>query len=142
MPVTNLQSILVPLKISTDAGATKQSIQCKKSWTFNHETSISEEATDCGVLIGLGPNKWGFELEGVVNTTPTAATEISAEGLLAIASAQTLFLVYLDYPAAAGTDLYATGTAYLTNLKISNTVGSLMNFTATLSGTGVLDITP
>jgi hypothetical protein len=50
--------------------------------------------------------------------------------------------VYLDYPSGSGTDLYATGKAYLTNLKIANSVGSLMTFTGTISGTGTLDITP
>lgn len=141
MATTTLQSNLVPLKISTDSGTTKKSIVCKKSWTFNHDTSTTEENTDCGVLLGLGANKWGFDVEGVVNTTP-ASTELSAEDLLGIAHNQTLFLVYLDYPAAAGTDLYASGSAYLTNLKISNAVGSLMTFTGTISGTGALDITP
>lgn len=142
MAVTTLQSNLVPLKISTDTGTTKKSIVCKKSWTFNHSTSTTEEETDCGVLLGIGANKWSFDVEGVVNTTPTGASEVSAEDLLGIANAQTKFLVYLDYPSGSGTDLYASGEAYLTDFKITNSVGNLMTFTGTISGTGTLDITP
>jgi hypothetical protein len=141
MAVTTLQSNLVPIKISIDGGTTKKSVSCKKSWSFNLDNTISEEQTDCGVLIGLGVPKWNFDVEGVVNTTP-GSTEISAEDFLGLANNQTLFDVFLDYPAGTGTDLYATGKAYLTNLKITNSVGSLMTFTGTISGTGTLDITP
>lgn len=142
MAVTTLQSNLVPLKISTDGGTTKKAIVCKKSWSFEGDTPTSEENTDCGVLLGLGSNKWGFPFEGVVNTTPTALSEQSAEDLLSIWHNQTLIKVYLDHPAAAGTDIYASGDAYITNFKIVNSVGSLMIFSGQISGTGTLDITP
>lgn len=142
MATTTLQSNLVPLKISSDGGTTYKSIVCKKSWTFNHSTSTTKEETDCGVLLGIGANEWGFDIEGVVNTTPTGGSEVSAEDLMSLASAQTALKVKLDYPASAGTDLYAVGDCYLTSFKITNSVGSLMTFSGTLSGTGTLDITP
>jgi hypothetical protein len=142
MAETTLQSNLVPLKISTDGGTTKKSIVCKKGFTFNHETPITEENTDCGVLIGLGSNKWSFDVEGVVNTTPTSGSEVSYEDLLGIANAQTQIDVYLDHPSGSGTDVYASGDAYITNLRFTNQVGSLHTFTATITGTGTLDITP
>lgn len=143
MAVTSLQSNLVPISTSVDSGTTWLNIVCKKGWTFNHETSTTEEETDCGTLTGLGSNKWSFDVEGVMSTTP-AAGEASAETLLGYASAQTLLLVRAQYPTSggsAGGDLYASGSAYLTNFRITNSVGSLMNFSATFSGTGTLDIT-
>lgn len=140
MAVTTLQSNLVPIKISTDDGVTLQSIVCKKSWSFNGTTSVSEEETDCGTLIGLGSNKWSFPFEGVVNTTPTGATEVSAEDLLSIWHNQTQFIVYIDYPAGSGGDFYLSGDAYITDFTITNSVGSLMIFSGTITGTGTLDI--
>lgn len=141
MATTTLQSNLVPVKVSSDGGSTKKTIVCKKGWTFNHDTSTTEEETDCGTLRGIGSNTWSVDVEGVVNTTP-ASTEVSAEDLLGFASAQTSLVIFLDYPVGSGTDLYASGTCYLTNFKITNQVGSLMTFSGTFSGTGTLDITP
>jgi hypothetical protein len=143
MATTTLQSNLVPIAISTDSGSTYKNIVCKKGWTFNHDTPVSEENTDCGSLVGLGANKWSFDVEGIMNTTP-ASTELSAEDLLSIANAQTLVAIRAQYPTSGspGTDLYVQGSAYITNLKITNAVGSLMSFTATVSGTGALDIAP
>lgn len=144
MAVTTLQSNLVPIAVSSDSGTTYLNVACKKGWTFNHDTPTSEEQTDCGTLIGLGSNTWSFDVEGVVNTTPTSGSEISAEGLVALATAQTSILVKAQYPTSGspGTDLYFQGAAYITNFKVDNKVGSLMTFTATIKGTGQLDITP
>ena len=142
MAVTSLQSNLVPISTSVDSGTTWLNIVCKKGWTFNHETSTTEEETDCGTLTGVGSNKWSFDVEGVMSTTPGAG-EGSAETLLGYASAQTLLLIRTQYPTSGspGTDLYASGSAYLTNFRVTNSVGSLMTFSATFSGTGTLDIT-
>jgi hypothetical protein len=144
MAVTNLQSNLVPISVSADSGVTWLNVVCKKGWKFNHETSTTEEETDCGTLTGIGSNKWSFDVEGVVNTTPGAGSEVSAEGLLGYAHNQTALLVRAQYPTSGspGTDLYASGTAYITNLVINNSVGSLLGFTCTFKGTGTLDITP
>jgi hypothetical protein len=142
MPVTTLQSNLVPVKLSADAGVTKKAVVCKKSWTFNGTTPVNEDETDCGPHIGLGANKWSIDVEGIVNTTPTGATEMSAEDLLGFWNSQTSLLIYLDYPSGAGTDLYASGSIYITNFQITNQVGSLITFSATFSGNGALDVTP
>lgn len=141
MAVTTLQSNLVPLNVSADGGSTYKAVVCKKSWSFNGDSSSSEEQTDCGTLLGLGSTTWGFDIEGVINTTP-GASEVSAETMFGYWNSQTALKVKLDYPASAGTDLYAVGDCYLTSFKIQNTVGNLMTFTGSLKGTGALDITP
>lgn len=144
MAVTNLQSNLVPIATSADSGTTWLNIVCKSGWTFNHETSTTEDETDCGTLTGIGSNKWSFDVEGVVNTTPTGGSEVSAETLLGYASGQTLLLIRAQYPTSGspGTDLYASGSGYITNFRVTNSVGSLLKFSLTFTGTGTLDITP
>lgn len=143
MAVTTLQSNLVPVALSSDSGTTYKTVTCKKGWTFNHDTSTTVEETDCGSLTGLGSNTWSVDFEGVMNTSP-ASTELSAEDILGFASAQTSLLIKVQYPTSGspGTDLYAQGAGYITNLRITNSVGSLMSFSFTFSGTGTLDITP
>ena len=140
MATTTIQSNLVPIKLSTD-GTTYKTVVCKKSWSFTGSSSVTEEETDCGTLTGLGAYKWSFDLEGVLNSTP-ASTETSVEDMLGWSSGQTLLYVKAEYPVAAGTDFYMQGTCYLTDFKVTNSVGSLMTFTGTLKGTAALDITP
>jgi hypothetical protein len=141
MAVVTLQSTLVPIKISTDGGTTKKSIVCKKSWTLNSDNSPSEEQTDCGVLIAPGINKWSFDVEGVLNSTP-GGSEVSAKDLLGLSVNGTIIDIYLDEPSGTGTVLYATGKAYITNFKVTGTSGNLVTFSATITGSGILDVTP
>jgi len=143
MAVTTLQSNLVPFYLSADSGTTYEFGVCKKGWTFNHETSTTEEETDCGTLIGLGSNKWSADFEGVLNTTP-ASGEFGLEDVAGWATAQTQLLIKLTYPTSggsAGGDLYYQGAGYITNFSVSNSVGSLITFSFTFKGTGTLDIT-
>lgn len=142
MATTTVQSNLVPILLSSDSGTTYKSVVCKKSWSFTNETSTSKEETDCGVLVGVGANSWSFDVEGVINTTP-GSTEVSAEDLLGFSAGQTSLLVKAQYPTSGspGADFYMQGACYITNFKITNSVGSLMTFTATITGTGTLDVT-
>lgn len=141
MAVTTLESSLAPLTMSSDGGSTYQSVVCRKTWTFNGETPISEEPTDCGNYIAPGVPKWGFDTEGVLSTTPGSG-EISAEGMLSLWLNKTSILVKLQYPTSGspGTDLYLQGAAYITNFKVTGSSGSLITFSATITGNGTLDI--
>ncbi len=141
MATTTLQSNLVPINISSDGGSTYKAIVCKKSWTFNGDTSTTEEETDCGTLTGIGSNKWSFDFEAVMNTTP-ASSEFSTEDLLGFWVGQTALKVKAYYPITPGTDIYLQGDCYLTSFKINNQVGNLMTCSGTLTGTGQLDNTP
>ena len=139
---TVVQSNLVPITLSTDSGTTYRAIVCKKGWTFNHETATTEEQTDCGTLIGLGSNSWSFDVDGIFSTDP-GGSEIGAEELIDIAGAQTLVLVKAQYPTSGtpGANVYLQGSVYITNVQLVNSVGSLMNYTLTLKGSGTLDTT-
>lgn len=143
MAVTTIQSNLIPIEISSDSGTTYKKLVCNQTWKLGQSVSVSEEETDCGTLVGLGSNKWSFDAAGVLNSTPES-TEISHEGLNTLFAAQTLILVRAQYPASGspGADLYAVGSAYITSLEVDKSTGSLMKFTATFTGNGVLDITP
>ena len=141
MAVTTLQSNLVPISLSSDAGVTYKTIVCNKGWTFNGSTSTTKEETDCGVLTGIGANEWSFDIDGVVNTTP-GTTEFSAEDLAGFWAGQTALKIKAEYPAVTGTDLYLQGDVYITSFKITKAVGSLLTYTATFTGTGTIDNTP
>lgn len=140
---TTVQSNLVPIAISSDGGSTYKNIVCKKGYTFNGSTSTTKEETDCGTFTGLGANEWSFDFDAVVNTTPSSG-EFSYEDILGFWVAQTALKVKVQYPTSGspGGDFYMQGDVYLSSLTQTNSVGSLIQFSGTFSGTGTLDNTP
>lgn len=138
---TTIQSNLVPIAVSTD-DITYKSIVCKKAWNFNGDTTTTQDESDCGVHTGLGANKWTFDFTALINTTPNGATEVSAGTMLGYWSAQTLIYVKVLYPSPGGTNFYIQGPAYLTSFKLTNQVGSLQEFSGTMTGNASVDITP
>lgn len=143
MAVTTLATSAVPVALSADAGTTYKSIVCRKSVALDVDSAVNEEQTDCGNFVSLGPVKWGFDVEGIVNTSPES-TEVSYEDLLGYSNGQTSLLVRMQHPTSGspGTNLYAQGACYITNLKLSGPSGSLLSFSCRITGTGTLDITP
>lgn len=138
---TGIQSNLVPLLISTD-NITYKSVVCKKAANFNGTTPTNVEQTDCGPMVGLGSNEWSVDIEGVLNTSPAGATEISAKELLSYWNSQTFVYVKLQYPDPTGLNFYLQGGGYISSFKLGITTGQLVNFSATFSGNGTVDNTP
>jgi hypothetical protein len=140
MPVTTVQGKLIPLKISTDAGVTKKSIVCLIDSPFESDKAINREQSQCGTHTAMGDQTWGWDVSGIVNLTPTGASEVSFEDLLALHVAETQVAVYMDYPVGVGTDFYISGNAWLSRIRLENPVGGLARFTARLEGDGTMDI--
>ena len=137
---TTIQSNQVPLSLSTD-GITYKNVVCKRTWGFNLTSAVNTEETDCGVEKGLGAVDWTFNFEGVVNTTPNGATEMSAAVLIGLANNQTLTYVKALTGDGTGSNIYIQGSGYITDFSIENSVGSLIAFTFTFNGVGAVDIT-
>src|SRR5438876_9229321 len=106
---TNLQSKLVPFNIGTD-GINYKKVVCTKSKAVNMNVGLVQDESDCGVHTGVGSNKFSFDVEGILNTTPNSATEISANEMAGFANNNTL--VYVNI--ANGTYI-RKGSGYITN---------------------------
>jgi hypothetical protein len=142
MAASNLQSNLVPLKVSSDDGTTYKTLTCLTSANFSGTTPTTEEQTQCGTFTGLGSNAWEWSVEAIVNLTPTGASEVSYEECLGFWHNQTEILVKQEYPVSAGTDFYKQGACYITSIGNTVQVGNSMTFSLTLKGNGALDIAP
>ena len=140
MAVTTLQGKLIPLKISTDGGTTKKSIVCLIDSPFESDKAINREQSQCGTHTSLGDQTWGWDVTGLVNLTPTAASEVSYEDLLALHVAETQAAVFMDYPVGTGTDFYMSGNAWISRIRLENPVNGLARFTARLEGDGTMGI--
>ena len=141
MATTTLNGNDIPLKISTDAGTTYKSVVCATTSGIEITRDISQKPTKCGDLTTVGNVKWTANVEGVVNITP-AVTEVSYEDLLGIIVNNTATLIKVESPVAAGTDFYIQGTVIMTGLNLSMPSGDFVEFTCTLTGSGIIDITP
>lgn len=137
---TTIQSKAIPLLVSTN-GTDWAAIVCKRTWNFNATKSVNSEETDCGIEKGLGAIDWTVDFEGVVNTTPTSPTEVSAAALAGYFSNETLLYVKAQTGNGSGSNLFVTGQAYITDLAFQNSVGNLQAFTATFNGIGNPDFT-
>jgi len=138
---TTVQGNLVPISLSTD-NSTYKSIVCNRAWDLDLNSSVTQEETDCGSFPALGAVTWAFNMEGVLNTTPNGATEMSAKAVMDIANNQTVCYIKVQYPNPGGTDFYMRGQGYITNFKITKQTGSLIAFSATFTGSGIMDTTP
>lgn len=141
MSTTAIQSSSVPFYVSTDGSSWKM-IVCKRGITFNGNTPVTTEDTDCGPIIGIASNQWSFDVDVVVNLTPDIGTQESYEQLLAWWDAQTLLYVRWAYPDSGGTDFFHKGQAYITNITSQVQQGNAMNAQLTFSGQGAIDVTP
>lgn len=137
---TTIQSNQVPLQLSTD-GVTYKSVVCKKSWNFNGTTPVNAEETDCGVEKGLGAVDWTMDFEGVLNTTPNTGTEMSAAAVTSLWVNQTLTYIKTQTGDCVTPNMYIQGSGYITDFKVTNSVGNLIAFSFTFNGVGTPDIT-
>lgn len=135
---TTIQSNLVPFALSTD-NITYKNVVCKKAWNFKGSTPTNIEETDCGPLVGLGSNNFSWDFQGVLNTTPDGATQMSAKDVLEIWNNQTACYAKTLYPSNTGANFYLQGAGFITSFEIVDQVGNLITFNATFSGNGTVD---
>lgn len=124
---TTLQANSIPFAISED-NETYYNLVCLKTWDYDSTTGTTKEETQCGVFTGLQPNESSFNFELLVNTTPDEG-EKSAKDVLAYQTNQTK--IYARVQPATGLNI--VGYGYLTNLKITASVGSLVTMTGAFS---------
>lgn len=137
---TTWQSNQVPLTLSADE-ITYLSVLCKRSSNFNGTTAVNVEETDCGIDKGLGTPDWTVDFEGVVNTTPTSGSEVSAKQLFDWWQAKTLLYIKWMTSTGSGGNLYRQGQGYITDYTEGLNVGNLMTFGFTFNGVGTVDTT-
>ncbi len=145
MPITTVQGKLLPLELSVDAGVTWKKIVCLVTSPFRSTKATTSETSQCGTHTAIGEHTWGFDVTAIFNTTPTTASELSGEDMLAmhINDVKPVVRMQLGTPgtaATAGESLYISGSVYIADFGIDNPETGLTRFTARLEGDGVIDI--
>lgn len=133
---TTIQARLVPFSLSLD-GVTYKNVVCKKAWNFSGDNTINQEESDCATHTSLGANKWSFDFELIMNTTPSTATEMSGQEILSYWQTKQRLYVKVLY----STSFLISGEGYL-NVKVSAPQGGLLAVSGTFTGDGDVDVTP
>lgn len=134
---TTLQSSLVPFAMGTD-GISYKNVVCKKLWGLSLNPTLIEDESDCGPHTAAGTKKFSFNAEILLNLTPNTATEISANEVATWANNGTTVYVLLQYL----TSYYRQGSGVISAYQESAPLNGFVTATFTVSGSGLLDLTP
>jgi hypothetical protein len=144
MATTTINARTFLLKVSPDNGTSKYTLVCIEKHEAKRSRDVQERDTQCGLLTSRKAPKRTFPFSLVVNTTPAALAagvgEASLELLLTWFENETALTIYRNSP-DAGTDLYETGTVYITRLDDAAQVGEYVTVDGEFTGDGTFDIT-
>lgn len=134
---TYLQSSLVPLAMGIDGITYKQGV-CKKLSGVTITPTLIEDETDCGPATAAGTKKFSFNAELLLNLTPNGATELSLNEIATWANNGIEVYVLFQYL----TSYYRQGKGVISNYSESLPLNGFVSATFTVSGNGLLDLTP
>ncbi len=140
---TPIQSTLSPFEISEDGGTNWKLVVCTKSYTYPVQNQVTTDFTQCGPIVGLGPESHNPNIQAVCELYPSA-TQFTYKDCRRIQEAQTRILYRIQYPGtgSVGYGYYNCGFAYITDTTLTNQTNSAVNFSFTLNGLGIPSITP
>ena len=145
--MSDVQGKLLPLIVSPDSFTTSYTLVCLTQGGVKNSFSVNTEESQCGVHTGIGSPAFSVSFSAIVKTDPTTPTgtplvgEASYKKLLEWATSQTL-LSFKVSQGTAGADFYQTGDVYLNDLSLDWQVGQTVKCSGTMTGTGVVDVTP
>jgi hypothetical protein len=143
MAKTLLSGKSISIYIKDGGTPTYKLLVCNTEASLSHNVDEIDTSSKCddGVKTILpGRSSWEMSFSGQVNTTPTSGSEYSWDDILGFAVGKTQkTFAFRD---ATSTDIYAEGDGYLTSVEIQANDNEVVTFSATITGTGALDVTP
>jgi hypothetical protein len=143
-----IQSALSPIEISENYGVTWKQVICTKSYTLPTQTQTTTEYTQCGPIIGIGAYTHDPTVQAICDIYPNA-TQLSYKDALRIQDAQSngsegRILYRIQYPGtgSVGYAYYICGSCYITDVTLTNTTNSAVNFSFTIKGNGEPSLVP
>lgn len=127
---TTVQGRNTPLAMSTD-DVTFKNILCNRAHNYNASVSTTDEESDCGVETATGAITATMDFDGLLNTTPNGATEMSFDAVHDLFLAKTL--VYIK--TQPGIKIIS-GDGYITNMTFAKATANLNSFTFTFKFNG------
>ena len=133
------------VEIDVAGGSTYKNLVCLRTSSVNTTVDSTTEQTNCGPMTSVADATMSIDFDAVCEVAPTIA-QISYEDLLAAMVGKTLVAVRVQNPvvsgSSAGATYYHQFLGYITSLTLNQSTTEYINFSGTVTSTGIVDVTP
>lgn len=133
------------VEIDVAGGSSFKNLVCLRTSSVNTTVDSTTEQTNCGPLTSVADATMGVDFDAICEVAPTV-TQISYEELLAAMVGKTLINVRVQNPvvsgSSAGATYYHQFYGYVTSLTLNQSTTEFINFSGSVTSTGVVDVTP
>jgi hypothetical protein len=133
------------VEIDVAGGTSYKNLVCLRTSSVNTTVDSTTEQTNCGPLTSVADATMSIDFDAVCEVAPTI-TQVSYEDLLAAMVGKTLIAVRVQNPvvsgSSAGATYYHQFLGYITSLILNQSTTEYINFSGTVTSTGIVDVTP
>lgn len=132
------------VEIDVAGGSSFKNLVCLRTSSVNTTVDSTTEQTNCGPLTSVADATMGVDFDAVCEVSPSVS-QISYEDLLAAMVAKTAVSVRVQNPvvsgSSAGAAYYHQFLGYITSLTLNQSTTEFINFSGTVTSTGIVDVT-
>jgi hypothetical protein len=133
------------VEIDVAGGSSYKNLVCLRTSSVNTTVDSTTEQTNCGPLTSVADATMGVDFDAICEVSPSG-TQISYEDLLAAMVGKTLISVRVQNPvvsgSSAGAAYYHQFFGYVTSLTLNQSTTEFINFSGSVTSTGIVDVTP
>jgi len=133
------------VEIDVAGGSSFKNLVCLRTSSVNTTVDSTTEQTNCGPLTSVADATMGVDFDAVCEVSPSVS-QISYEDLLAAMVGKTLVNVRVQNPVVSGSSIgaayYHQFLGYVTSLTLNQSTTEFINFSGTVTSTGLVDVTP
>jgi len=133
------------VEIDVAGGSSYKNLVCLRTSSVNTTVDSTTEQTNCGPLTSVADATMGVDFDAICEVSPSG-TQISYEDLLAAMVGKTLISVRVQNPvvsgSSAGAAYYHQFLGFVTSLTLNQSTAEFINFSGSVTSTGVVDVTP
>jgi hypothetical protein len=133
------------VEIDVAGGSSYKNLVCLRTSSVNTTVDSTTEQTNCGPMTSVADATMSIDFDAVCEVAPTIS-QISYEDLLAAMVGKTLIAVRVQSPvvsgSSAGATYYHQFLGFITSLTLNQSTTEYINFSGTVTSTGIVDVTP
>jgi hypothetical protein len=133
------------VEIDVAGGSSYKNLVCLRTSSVNTTVDSTTEQTNCGPMTSVADATMSIDFDAVCEVAPTI-TQVSYEDLLAAMVGKTLIAVRVQSPvvsgSSAGATYYHQFLGFITSLTLNQSTTEYINFSGTVTSTGIVDVTP
>jgi hypothetical protein len=133
------------VEIDVAGGSSYKNLVCLRTSSVNTTVDSTTEQTNCGPMTSVADATMSIDFDAVCEVAPTI-TQVSYEDLLAAMVGKILVAVRVQNPvvsgSSAGATYYHQFLGYITSLTLNQSTTEYINFSGTVTSTGIVDVTP